>query len=69
MVVHACNPCTQEAEAGGQAVQGHNWLHSKFKTSLGYVRPCLKQQLQKSLCKYIFLLKSIHIYYHGYSFF
>lgn len=34
MVGHTCIPSIVEVEAGG--------LHSEFKVSLGYVRPCLK---------------------------
>jgi hypothetical protein len=29
MVTHTCSPSTQEAETGGQSVQGHPGLHSK----------------------------------------
>jgi hypothetical protein len=38
MVAH---PRTQEVEAGGSEVQGDPWLHSEFKTSLEYIRPCV----------------------------
>lgn len=41
LVVHACHPSHQEAEAGGSRVQGHPWLHSKLEGSLGYSRPCI----------------------------
>jgi len=27
----------------GSKVQGHPWLHSKFKSSLGYTRLCLRK--------------------------
>jgi hypothetical protein len=30
-VVHACNPNTWEAKAGGSQVQGQPGLHNKFK--------------------------------------
>lgn len=33
----------KESMAGGSGVQNHPWLHSKFKTSLGYVRLYLKK--------------------------
>lgn len=33
---------TLEVEAGRWCTQGHPWLHSKLKASLGYIRPCLK---------------------------
>jgi hypothetical protein len=45
MVVHSCNPSTQEVEAGGSQIRGQLGLHSKFQTSLGYiVRPCLQNK-------------------------
>jgi hypothetical protein len=34
VVVHNCNPRTQEAEAGGWRVWGQSVLHSKFKATL-----------------------------------
>jgi hypothetical protein len=37
MVVHTCNPSTQEDEAGESQIQGQAGLHSKFKANLGYV--------------------------------
>lgn len=33
------NPSTEEAETVGSGVQVHFWLHSGFKTSLGYMTP------------------------------
>lgn len=48
------------AEAGRAEIQGHSWLHSKFKTSLGYKRPCLKMKERKILSKfYLYIFKSI----------
>lgn len=44
MVGHTCNSSTLEVGAEGPAVQGHPWLHSQFKDSLEYMRPCLKKQ-------------------------
>lgn len=35
--VYACNPSTQEMEAGDS--QGYPWLQSSFETLLGYIRP------------------------------
>jgi hypothetical protein len=29
VVVHTCNPSTQEVEAGGSKIQGQSWLQSK----------------------------------------
>lgn len=33
LVVHICDPSTHKVET-----QGHPWLHSTFKASLGYIR-------------------------------
>lgn len=35
----ACNPNTQEVEAGEPRVQGHPWLYIQFQASLGYRNP------------------------------
>jgi hypothetical protein len=40
---HTCNPSNWEVEAGGLGVLRYPWLHSEFTASLGYRRPCLKQ--------------------------
>lgn len=32
------------AEPGGTGIQGHHLLRSKFKDSLGYLRPCLREK-------------------------
>lgn len=42
MVGHVCNTSPQEVEAGGSGIQGYLQQHSKFETSLVYMRPCLK---------------------------
>lgn len=42
-VVHVCNPSPGEAEVGGSEVQSHPRLYNKFKTSLVFMRPCLKK--------------------------
>lgn len=42
-----CKNSTQEMEAGGVEVQGHPQPYNKFEATLGYVRPCLKQQQQE----------------------
>lgn len=47
MVTHACNTNTQEVKAGGLGVQGHLWLHSMFKASLAYTKPCLNKEKRK----------------------
>jgi hypothetical protein len=31
---------------GGSEVQSLPWLHSKFKASLGYMKPCFKKTKQ-----------------------
>lgn len=33
-VAQNCDPRTYEAETGKGEVQGHHWLHSKFKVSM-----------------------------------
>lgn len=43
MVVLDYNLCTTERQPGGYAAQGHLWLCSDFKGSLGYMRPCLRK--------------------------
>ena len=44
IVVYTHGPRTLEVEAGDPRVQGYPQLHSKFETSLGYMRYCLKRQ-------------------------
>lgn len=36
------NISTQEVKTRGSGVQGHQQLRGKFKSSLGYERPCLQ---------------------------
>jgi hypothetical protein len=44
MVVHAFNPSTREAEAGGFLSRGQSGLQSEFQDSQGYTeKPCLKK--------------------------
>lgn len=38
MVVHVCNPSTEEIEAEGSGVQGHPPVHNELETSLYYMR-------------------------------
>lgn len=38
VVVHICDPSTHKVEAERSGVQGHPWLNSTFKASLGYIR-------------------------------
>ena len=51
MVVHAYNPRTQEADAGGSLssrVQGQPGLQSEFQNSQGYTEKlCLEKQQQQ----------------------
>ena len=42
MMVHACNPSTQEVKSVGLGVQDHSWIHNKFEASIGFVRACLQ---------------------------
>lgn len=42
VVVHVYNTSSQEVEAGGSGIEGYLQLHSKFETSLVYMRPCLE---------------------------
>lgn len=53
MMVCACNPSTQEAEAGEWTqVQGQFGLHCEFKANQDYiVRPCLKKQNKLKMSK------------------
>jgi hypothetical protein len=45
VVVHAFNPTTQEAEAGGFLSLRQPGLQNEFKDSQGYTeKPCLKKQ-------------------------
>lgn len=44
---HACNSAFELGKAGGSKVKSHFWMHSvhsEFKDSLGYLRPCLKKK-------------------------
>jgi hypothetical protein len=41
MVAYTYKLKNWKVQAGGTEVQGHPQLHSKFKVSLGYVRPDL----------------------------
>jgi hypothetical protein len=45
IVIHTWNSSTHEMEAGVLEVQGHPRLHSEFRVSLGYRRPCSKRKL------------------------
>ena len=39
--VHTCNRSIRDVDIGGSGVQGHSQLHSEFKVSLGYMKPCI----------------------------
>ena len=41
---HACNPRTQEAEAGGSGVQSHPWVHREFEANLNDMRSFIKKR-------------------------
>lgn len=42
VVVNACDPSAWEIKAGDLGIHSWLWLSTKFKASLSYVRPCLK---------------------------
>lgn len=42
LVAYICNTNTWEMDIGESGVPGHLWLHGKFKISLDYLKPCLK---------------------------
>lgn len=42
MVVHACNLSTGEVETGKEEIPSLPWLHREFKSSLDYMRHCIK---------------------------
>lgn len=44
VVAHTDNPTTQEEEIGQPEVQAQTWLHSKFKTTLVYMRSCQQER-------------------------
>lgn len=44
MKAHAQNPSIQELKARESEVQGHRWLLSELKASLGYVNPFSKRK-------------------------
>lgn len=41
-MAYSYNPSTGEVKTGRLKVQAHPWLHSEFKISLPFMRPCLK---------------------------
>ncbi|EGV98990.1 hypothetical protein I79_014293 [Cricetulus griseus] len=47
MVTYDCYPSILEAESEASDIQGHPWLHSKLKVSLGYMRPISKGKKRK----------------------
>ena len=55
MIAHTCKPSTWETEAVRSGVEGQSWLHGEFKTSLGYMRPCLKKTTKKDMLVHTFL--------------
>lgn len=64
MVTPVYNPSTREVEAGGSGV------YTKFRTTLDYMRPCLKkpnelklkQKPKRQKLKYIFKKMEWHFY-------
>lgn len=51
VVLHACDPSTQEVDTGGSEVQGHPEPYNKHKASVGYMTPCLEKAKQAA-CMY-----------------
>lgn len=41
-------PSTCKVETGEPEVQGHPWLQSELKVSLGYISTCLKMKISSS---------------------
>jgi hypothetical protein len=57
---------TWEVESGWSEVQGHLWLRSEFKVSLGYMRPCLKKDKGEEYKVYVRMcLDYAEIPYHS----
>lgn len=48
---YACNPNTQEVEAGGPGVQDHPWQHKGFETTLCNLRPLKQETHNQSQCQ------------------
>lgn len=46
-VVHTYDASTEVVEAEGSEVQGYSQLYSKFKASMGCMRPFLKKKKKK----------------------
>lgn len=44
VMAHTSHPSIWEVEEGVLEVQGHHWLHNELETSLGSMRPCLKNK-------------------------
>lgn len=65
---HGCHSGTQEAEEARRSeIQGHLQLYTKFKTSLDYLRSCLKafstlENLNSSDFAYFFIYTFIYAY-------
>lgn len=47
-VAQNCDPRTYEAETGKGEVQGHHWLHSKFKVSMNLSQKIKNKQTNRS---------------------
>jgi hypothetical protein len=70
MVVHAFNPSTWEAEAGGFLSSGQPSLESEFQDSQGYTeKPCLEEKknvMKKRLEKAVLYSNQLHVKCMGY---
>lgn len=57
MVAQACNPSTQEVEAGGAGVQNQQGLHSKLQTNCDTKGDPVLKYICKQKFKYMDSLK------------
>lgn len=44
VLCYPCDPSPLEMESGASGFEGHPQLHREFKTSLSYIRLCLKKK-------------------------
>jgi hypothetical protein len=63
LVVHACNPSTQEVEAGGSRVSGQPGLHIDFEANLGYIARFFLKTGKKPIIFYHMIQQSHYLEY------
>jgi hypothetical protein len=62
VVVHAFNPSTQEAEAGGFLSSRPTWSMSEFQDSQVYTeKPCLEKKKKKKGLAYLIIEVSLSL--------